>query len=316
MSISTRRVVIVLASTWACGACAAGGAVVEPAVPTAVEVPLPVQPEKTSLCDSLSPGGKRLFSVPLFGDECMSELSATVLTVGCDQKQGKLHRRYDLRGKLLDEKPEPPAPSEADSARAYQATMDEAAALGIDASLGFFGVPYGEAGHIYAGRDDDTVGVIVRVDVAGKVVWRHRLQADFADGQPRDVALDSGGNVLVVGTAEQAGLPEPSAFLLSLDGAHGTTQWTSWPDLPGSIGLQVIVTAGQIAMVGLARPKEAGEPPGLSFFARYSPHGQRRSLRILDGSYALADAGGCILAADRFVWDTAAPELKLSAYPY
>jgi hypothetical protein len=285
-------------------------------VPAVVALPLPVQPENASACDALSPSGKQLFSVPSFGDECMSELSATVLTVGCDQKQGKLHRRYDLRGKLLDEKPEPPAPPEAETTRAYQATMDEGAALGIDASLGFLGVPYGEAGHVYGGRDADTVGVIVRVDAAGAVVWRHALQADFSDGQPRDLAVDSAGSVLVVGTAEQAGVKEPSAFLLSLDGAHGTTQWTSWPELPGSIGLQVIVTAEQIAMIGLARPKEANEPPLLSFFARYSPRGQRQSLRILDGRYALADAGGCILAADLFVWDSAAPELKLSAFPY
>ena len=67
-------------------------------------------------------------------------------------------------------------------------------------------------------------------------------------------------------------------------------------------------------MIGLAPPETKGEPPMFSFFARYSTSGQRRSLRILDGIYALADAGGCILAADSFVRRDAA--LKVSAFPY
>jgi hypothetical protein len=317
---STRRdgaaQVVVLAAAWACGACAASGtaAVAEPAVPAVVAVPTSVPAEEASVCDGLSPSGKPLFSVPIFGDECVSDLSASVLTVACDRTQGKLYRRYDLRGKLLDEKQEPPAPSEAETTKAYQVVADQAAALGIDLSLGFFGVPYGDAGHVYLGADADANGVVVRVDAAGAVVWRHGLQADFADAQPRDAGVDSAGNVLVVGTARQEGV-EPSAFLLSLNGAHGTTKWTSGPDLPGSMGIEVIVTAEQIAMTGLAPPEVKGEPPVLSFFARYTTSGQRRSLRIFDGTYALADAGGCILAANRFAWGDGA-ELKLRAFPY
>jgi hypothetical protein len=303
-----------LVALLACAACATGGgtSVAKVGAPVVEAPPAAVQPERVSVCDSLSPGGKLLWSAPLVaGDDCIPVLSGTVLIAECERERSTLHRRYDLRGRLLEEKLEPPPPPEleAEALKAYRAVIEAGAALGIDATQSFNGVESADGGHVHWGSNDEGDGVVVRVDAAGAVLWRHVLEADFPGAGARQAGVDNAGNVLVVGTAASG------AFLLSLERAHGATQWTARSELPGSIGVRLILTADEIAMIGIT-PPEPKEPAVLSFFARYSSGGQRSSLRILDRTYQLVDGGGCILAANVAESRGVPPQLRLTAFPY